>query len=116
MRAPFLIQGQAVAPGRWVDEVSIRAGRSGILNVMRALGMLRASGRRKAGPAPFVWTRAPESGLLRTLVALGARVKQGETLGYISDPYSGTQHPVTAVETFQQTHLDEGCAAEPPIV
>jgi len=81
------------------DEVCIRAGQLGVLNVMRALGMLPASRSRKSDAAPFIarsssWTRAPESGLLRTLVALGARVKRDETLGYISDPYSGTQHAV----------------------
>ncbi len=83
------------------DEVCIRAGQLGVLNVMRSLGMLRASSRRRHEAAPFIarsssWTRAPESGLLRTLVALGARVQRDETLGYISDPYSANQHPVTA--------------------
>lgn len=38
----------------------------------------------------------PRGGLLRTLVALGATVQRGDVLGYVSDPYSGTQHPVTA--------------------
>jgi predicted deacylase len=83
------------------DEVCIRAGLSGVLNVMRGLGMIRATGQRPRTVAPFVarassWTRAPESGLLRTLVALGAQVAKGDVLGYISDPYSGNQHPVTA--------------------
>lgn len=83
------------------DEVCIRAGLQGVLNVMRALGMIRTATKRAREAAPFVarssaWTRAPESGLLRTLVALGATVQRGEVLGYISDPYSGTQHPVTA--------------------
>ncbi len=83
------------------DEVCIRAGLLGVLNVMRALGMIRAATKRARVAAPFVarssaWTRAPESGLLRTLVALGATVQRGEILGYISDPYSGNQHPVTA--------------------
>ena len=83
------------------DEVCIRAGLQGILNVMRELGMLPVSRRRKREAAPFVarsssWTRAPQSGLLRTLVALGARVRGGEVLGYISDPYSGSQHEVRA--------------------
>jgi predicted deacylase len=63
--------------------------------------MIRAATTRARVAAPFVarssaWTRAPESGLLRTLVALGATVQRGEVLGYISDPYSGNQHPVTA--------------------
>ncbi|ESQ16613.1 MAG TPA: succinylglutamate desuccinylase [Chromatiaceae bacterium] len=81
------------------DEVPIRAGLTGILNVMRALAMLPATRRGTRSAAPFIarsssWTRAPESGLLRTLVPLGAQVQRGELLGYISDPYTGTQHPV----------------------
>jgi len=76
------------------DELSIRAGTQGILNVMRELGMLRKSTRRRAPVEPFVadsssWVRAPESGMLRHAVALGARVKKGELLGHVSDPYSG---------------------------
>jgi uncharacterized protein len=140
------------------DEVSIRAGLTGILNVMRELGMIPVSRKRSREAVPFVarssiWTRAHESGLLRTLVALGARVSRGDVLGYISDPYSGTQHPVKAstrgvvigrvqipsvhecealfhiarfsddheeiadeVEAFQQTHLDDQDAVDPPIV
>ena len=84
------------------DEIAIRAGVQGVVNILRALAMLPPS-RRRPGKItePFVarssnWTRAPESGLLRTLVPLGARVQRREILGYISDPYSGTQHPVTA--------------------
>jgi predicted deacylase len=34
--------------------------------------------------------------LAGTLVTLGARVSRGDVLGYISNPYSGTQHPVRA--------------------
>jgi predicted deacylase len=83
------------------DEVPIRAGVMGVVNVMRELGMIKSSSRRAREAAPFIarsssWTRAPESGLLRTLVALGATVQRGDVLGYVSDPYSGTQHPVTA--------------------
>jgi len=84
------------------DEVCIRAGLQGVINVMRTLGMLPLSRRRaRKTTEPFIarsssWTRAPESGLLRTLASLGARVQRQEILGYISDPYSGMQHPVAA--------------------
>lgn len=84
------------------DELCIRAGLQGIINVMRRLGMLPPSRRRTHKAAePFIarsssWTRAPESGLLRALAPLGARVQRNEVLGYISDPYTGTQHPVPA--------------------
>jgi len=77
------------------DEVSIRAGVVGITNVMRTLGMLRSARISKKSPSsPFVsrsssWTRAPESGMLRLGVALGARVKKGDSLGSIDDPKDG---------------------------
>jgi predicted deacylase len=81
------------------DEISIRAGVSGVINVMRTLGMLPPSRSRSVTSEPFIarkslWVRAHESGMLRTKIALGAHVKKGALLGYIDDPFSGTQHPI----------------------
>ncbi len=72
------------------DEVSIRAGVTGVLNVLSHLGMIRKRTQRRSH-SPVVakgssWVRASQSGVLRSLVALGARVKSGETLAYVSDP------------------------------
>jgi predicted deacylase len=84
------------------DELSIRVGVHGVLGVMRELGMLRTRGRRPAGRSePFVartstWARAHESGMLRTIAPLGARVRKGEALGFVDDPYTGTEHPIRA--------------------
>jgi predicted deacylase len=83
------------------DEVYIRAGVKGIMNVMREIGMLRPS-RRKTPPKPPVfsdqtfWVRAPESGILRTLVPLGARVERGQTIGLVADPLGTTQTEISA--------------------
>ncbi len=84
------------------DEISIRAGVAGVINVMRALGML-ASSKRRSGTQrePFIarrsgWVRATESGMLSTVVPLGARVAKGETLGYIDDPYGGARHLIAS--------------------
>ena len=73
------------------DEVSIRAGVRGVLSVMRALEMLPLPRRARTAVDPVIarstrWVRAPEGGILRTRVALGARVAEGEPLGEISDP------------------------------
>ncbi len=75
------------------DELSIRAGVRGILAVMRKLGMLAAikATQRKPIPEPFIarsssWERAPESGILRSMAALGTRIKKGDLLGVVSDP------------------------------
>ena len=84
------------------DELSIRAGVQGIINVMRELGMLRtASLKRIQKTEPFVaynsqWVRAPETGMLRTITPLGASVAKGEILGHVDDPYNNTQHPIEA--------------------
>lgn len=87
------------------DELSIRAGVRGIVSVMRFMQMLPA---RKPGAAkrqePFIarsssWERAPESGVLRSIATLGARVSKGDLLGVISDPsdlFNPVDHEVRA--------------------
>lgn len=75
------------------DEVSIRAGVKGIINVMRTLEMLPPSrSKKKKHIEPVVarssfWVRAPDSGILRTMVPLGARVKKDTLLAVVSDPF-----------------------------
>lgn len=84
------------------DEVSIRAGLEGILKVMRTLGMLPATKRSaKKIKAPFIarsssWVRAPGSGMLRSLAALGAHVEKGQLLGLISDSFGENECEVHA--------------------
>lgn len=73
------------------DELAIRAGVSGIINVMRQIGMLPASRSKRAKPTPMItdqsfWIRATGSGVLRALVPLGAFVKKGDVIAVISDP------------------------------
>ena len=75
------------------DEVGIRAGVKGIVNVMRLLGMLPASrAKQKKRAEPVVarsssWVRAPGSGILRAMVPLGGRVKKDTLLGIVADPF-----------------------------
>lgn len=80
------------------DEVSIRAGVNGIVNVMRHLGMIAPSRSRKRKVLkPVVarssfWIRAPHSGIFRSLVEDGTRVEANKTLmGMISDPFGETE-------------------------
>jgi hypothetical protein len=73
------------------DELAIRAGLTGVIAAMRALGMLPETSSRRRRVEPFVahgstWIRAPESGLVSTRLKLGARVREGELLATISDP------------------------------
>lgn len=84
------------------DEVSIRAGVRGIINVMRELAMLPPSKRKKSEPKePMIarsssWVRAPSSGIFRPVVALGARVEKEGLLGVIEDPFGEVEQPVHA--------------------
>ena len=81
------------------DEIYIRAGEIGVTNVMRHLGMLRK--RRTRNKPPIIcqstqWVRAPESGVLRVLVPLGAEVLRGQTIGIIADPLGTREVDVVA--------------------
>ena len=84
------------------DEVSIRAGVKGIVNVMRTLGMLPAVRSKSAKRIePVVarsssWVRAPDSGILRAMVPLGSRVKKDTLLGMVADPFGETEIAVTS--------------------
>lgn len=82
------------------DEVCIRAGIRGILQVMRALGMLPPL-KRKA-PSHSVtarstsWVRAPASGIVTAPVRLGSRVKENDRLALLSDPLGDREEAVRA--------------------
>lgn len=74
------------------DEEAIRIGVSGILSVMRQIGMLPKKGAvKKKSSIPFAksshWVRAPEGGLLVLAKKLGDKVKKDEVLGMLSDPF-----------------------------
>lgn len=85
------------------DEVSIRAGVQGIINVMRKLEMLPASKRKtKKHIEPVVarsstWVRAPDSGILRAMIPLGGRVKKNTLLGVVADPFGEKEANVTSL-------------------
>lgn len=87
------------------DELCIRAGVSGVLSVMRTLGMLRQTHRKHVEIEPFVaratvWERAPHSGIIGNTTPLGARVKKGDLLGVIHDP--SDMFDVTVHEIFSR--------------
>lgn len=72
------------------NSLAIRTGVRGVTSVLRKIEML-PPGRKKLPAVPFTearmsrWIRAPQSGLLRSGIALGARIERGETLGHIAD-------------------------------
>ena len=72
------------------NEVAIRAGVKGILGVMSHLGMRKKSTRHRDTDTLIAttseWLRASQSGILRSIVAIGSKVESGEILAYINDP------------------------------
>jgi predicted deacylase len=72
------------------DEVSIRAGVRGVLQVMIELGMRPASKKPRKLESMVSnttrWVRAAQSGILRALVATGTKVEEGDLLAYINNP------------------------------
>lgn len=76
------------------NELCIRTGVHGVLNVMRHLRMIKSSNpdaRKKSKPVitkTSRWLRAPASGLVEPVRDVFARhVKKGDLLAYIHDPF-----------------------------
>lgn len=83
------------------EELYIRAGVKGIINVMRSIGMLPRSRGRKPPNLPIIsnqtsWVRAPESGILRSFVPLGEKVEMGQTIAMVADPLGTAETPIIA--------------------
>ena len=101
-KIPFLLyeSGESLR----FDEFSIRVGVRGVMNVMRHLGMLRQSPRRKTlTKQPLisrraVWVRATTSGVLRSRASLGSEVSEGDLLGIIGDPMGTEETAVRCTE------------------
>jgi len=83
------------------DEGAIRAGVGGVVGVMRMLGMIPMPKRLPKAPKTYVarssvWVRAPQSGIFRSAVALGAWIKQGDVLGFVNDLMGERERIITA--------------------
>ena len=76
------------------DELSIRAGVRGILNILSELGMTKKV-NRKTRATPYVantssWIRAHHSGIVKDLKNLGDHVEKGDNLAEIGSPLGET--------------------------
>lgn len=71
------------------DEMCIRIGVRGVMNVLRELDMLPGDHAQPPQPvfaSSSTWVRASASGILRAQVALGDEVRKGQLLAVIGDP------------------------------
>ncbi len=83
------------------NEISIRAGVKGITRVMQHLGMIAKSQRKKSPVETRIakssqWIRTPQSGILRTIAPLGARIKKGDIIGRVADPFGNHEAKIIA--------------------
>ena len=81
------------------NEDVIRIGLQGVVSSLRTLNMLPARARRDDGVRPLIarhtrWVRAARSGIHCIEVKLGQRVKRGDRLGVISDPFGALEEEV----------------------
>ncbi len=88
------------------DEVGIRMGVRGVLNVMQELGMLQetATFKKQKNTKPTIvrssiWVRAPRSGIMHSLKSLGKRVEKGEHIGIIADPFGSEETDIISPRT-----------------
>ena len=82
------------------DELAIRAGVAGVINVMVALGMISPRYRHRAAEPVIArrsqWVRAPQSGILRMFARVADPVEKGGVLGVIADPFGANAAEVRA--------------------
>ncbi|MBU0720668.1 succinylglutamate desuccinylase/aspartoacylase family protein [bacterium] len=83
------------------DEQSIRIGVKGLVNILIAKGMLEDVEDKKDVKTPIIarsseWIRAKESGIIRTIKALGDTVSKNEIIAYINAPLDDTSFVLLA--------------------
>jgi predicted deacylase len=81
------------------DHRAALLGVEGILNVMRAIGMLPKPKIKSAMARPYIaksshWVRAPISGIFITRKKLGERVTKGDKLGFITNPFGDYEYAI----------------------
>lgn len=98
MGKPFILYeaGQALR----FDEPSIMGGVKGLMGVMQHLGMLNKRKTQKSFEPTLAnssqWVRAGHDGMMVPRVELGARVKKGDLLALVVDPYGEQELEITS--------------------
>jgi len=94
------------------DGPAIEAAVMGCRRLMHHIGMMPPLDEAPPGPSTVsyasYWMRAPEGGIFRSRSRVGDWVKQGDTIGVISDPFGELEVPVRTADTgivIGQSHL-----------
>ncbi|MBC7184736.1 MAG: succinylglutamate desuccinylase/aspartoacylase family protein [Marinobacter sp.] len=82
-----------------IQQHQISAGVNSLTSLMERQGMISRM-FVWGDPEPVYydsdWIRADHGGILFSEIELGAKVSEGEILGYVSDPITNAQHPIRA--------------------
>ncbi len=86
------------------NEKVIKSGLEGVISVMREIGMLRQLKNKRSEREVFIarsshWIRASHSGILSVKKKIGDRVKKGQVIGVISDPFGHEKFEIQARRT-----------------
>ncbi|MFC4259474.1 succinylglutamate desuccinylase/aspartoacylase family protein [Marinobacter lacisalsi] len=79
------------------DDVVITSGVKGVVRVMRALEMIpskkgpKAPRKRSETAAMSLWVRADIDGIMRPVARLGQKVRKGQRLAMVADPFGETE-------------------------
>jgi len=85
------------------DEVAINTGVRGVRRVMRYLDMMtqeksnrprKRPARRSEVASSSLWMRADTDGIMRPIAGIGYRVKKGQKLAVVADPFGESEVPV----------------------
>ena len=83
------------------DGESIQLGIDGIFSVMRTIGMLPSKSTKSIYKPRMAksshWIRASQGGIFRQTKGLGEKVKAGDELGILADPFGQNKVPVKSI-------------------
>ncbi|SDX26033.1 succinylglutamate desuccinylase/aspartoacylase family protein [Marinobacter mobilis] len=84
------------------DEVVITSGARGVMRVMRALEMVpvkkgpRGPKKRTEAAATSTWVRSDIDGIMRPVAKLGQKVRKGQKLAIVADPFGESEEAIIA--------------------
>lgn len=88
------------------NEIAIRTGVRGILNVIKELDMIEKTIDHKklknihpVTVRSSIWIRAPRSGIVHTLKSLGKKVEKDERIGIVADPFGSEEIDIISPRT-----------------
>ena len=82
------------------DDVVINSGVKGVIRVMRELEMIprqkapKAPRKRSETAAMSTWVRADIDGIMRPIAKLGQKVRKGQRLAMVADPFGETEESI----------------------